>query len=881
MNAEYRDTRRRQQFWLRLTAIAAGASLLALVVGTALFARQAQTATRQAVLQADLNVRLRVLQTLMVTLGDAETGQRGYLLTGQPEYLEPYAQALGRMPDLLKGLDHIPVADAALAPHVQAIQSLIAKKFAELAETIRLHDQGRGEEALALLKTGAGRAYAVELRQELLTVLTTMRDSRDAMTAELAASTVSARLFALAAVSTLLALVVLMTVQALLLLSSRRHYERALQASEEQHRALVEEQTELVSLARGDGTLVYVNPAYASHFGKQTQDMLGRNLLDFVNPQDRDAVQVLLAGVFEDGSPVRSENRMISKEGRISWVSWSNSLQVSSSGERLLRSIGRDITERKAVQEDLQARENFLRAITDNLPVAIAYRGRDWRYQFFNATLARRLGRSREEILGGYRPELLGEAVNRYAQWEQAAARGEVLRFEMTDMVDGEPRLLDVQVVPDMGEDGQPKGYYTVGSDITQFKAVERQLRELTEIIESSPDAVIKTDAQGTINYLNPSARTAFSLMQSESPLGRPFSDFYTPETTARFYAEMRPAIQRGGSWVGESTVRFGELVLPVNHLLIGHQDDTGKIVRYSSVMRDISAEVQARDDLQRQTATLGAVIEAMPAMIAVFDRQMRYRLVNRAFERWRGLDRDALVGHGVEETMAATEFEASRGYAEQALAGETVTYEKEYPNVRFQRHVSVTYVPLRLADGSIDGFIGVAHDVTSHREQESRLLSLSERDPLTGLMNRAGFARYLREHSGDDATLAILYIDLDHFKPINDTHGHAVGDELLQVFATRLQGLVRPTDACARLGGDEFAVALAGLPDRAVADVVADKVITAAHTPFPLRELELSIGASVGVAHGGNGSGGWERLLEAADERLYRAKMAGRGRRA
>lgn len=131
----------------------------------------------------------------------------------------------------------------------------------------------------------------------------------------------------------------------------------------------------------------------------------------------------------------------------------------------------------------------------------------------------------------------------------------------------------------------------------------------------------------------------------------------------------------------------------------------------------------------------------------------------------------------------------------------------------------------------------------------------------------------------GDGAFLAVLYIDLDHFKPVNDTYGHSMGDELLRQFGARLRVLVRPTDAVARLGGDEFGVVLADVREPKDAAMVADKVVEMAARAFEVDGKVLSIGASVGVAFDAGGDAGWKGLVKRADEMVYTAKAAGRGR--
>lgn len=310
--------------------------------------------------------------------------------------------------------------------------------------------------------------------------------------------------------------------------------------------------------------------------------------------------------------------------------------------------------------------------------------------------------------------------------------------------------------------------------------------------------------------------------------------------------------------------------------------DSDGTPIRLVGAIQDITDRKVLELALALQTATLQGIIEAMPAMVAVCDVDLRIRLVNRSFEHWRDKDRGELVGRTLEVALGDWEYQRSLPWIQRALAGETVTFEKDYPLSESLRYVALTYIPLRLADGTIDGFIGIAQDITRDREENLRLQLLSEHCPLTGLLNRAGFEVFLdtKIAQNQGASLAILYIDLDHFKPINDTHGHPVGDEVLQAFAVRLQGLVRPTDAVTRLGGDEFAVALTGIRKLEDAALVADEVVNMARQPVRIGSLVLTIGASVGVAFNAEGRGGWRDLVRRADIMVYEAKRNGRGQR-
>jgi diguanylate cyclase (GGDEF)-like protein/PAS domain S-box-containing protein len=297
--------------------------------------------------------------------------------------------------------------------------------------------------------------------------------------------------------------------------------------------------------------------------------------------------------------------------------------------------------------------------------------------------------------------------------------------------------------------------------------------------------------------------------------------------------------------------------------------------------MRDMSAQVQAREALNRQTAILRSVAEAIPAIVAVVGADQRYRFVNGAFERWIGSTRERIIGRTVREVIGRQDQERSQPWIDRVLAGETVTFEREYLAQGQSHHFAASYVPLWSDSGGTDGFVGVLQDISRHRHEEVRLLNLSQMDPLTGLLNRAGFEYTLAQQlsSGGGPSLALLYIDLDRFKPVNDTHGHPVGDEVLKAFAQRLRGLVRPTDAVSRLGGDEFVVLLQGVRAQGNAEAVAAKVIESAQMPFQLGGLNISVGASVGVAFGVGVDGTAQDLLARGDAMLYSAKQRGRGR--
>ena len=779
-------------------------------------------------------------------------------------------------------------------------------------------------------------------------------------------------------------------------LSVRTEYELTLSQSEARHRALVEVQAELVSLARRDGQLVYVNPAYGRHFQRDPQAMVGSSLFDEVDLASQENVKRLIAEVFATGATRTSENGMRGPDGQIRWVAWTNSLQRGSNGEVLLHSVGRDFTDRKHVEDALRAsqgflyrtgrlagvggweidlatdtitwsdeirrihevdhhfvpkietaiafyvpearraieaavqcgirdgqpwdlelqivtargrlvwvrtsgeaefenaqpvrligafqditerkdlerrlteNERFVRQVSDGLPLRIAYVDTQRRFQFVNEAYCQRLGVPRAQIIGRTREELkkifADDAIEPRLK---AALAGHPQHFEYDDIVNGQVRRMESRMIPDVAENGTVRGLYSTGVDITERKAAERALHELIAIFDTTPDFVVQSNSRGEVIYMNPAARRVVGIAPGISLAGRSYREFNTSTTNRRLVETILPAVRTQGSWIGDTTVLVeGGRELPVNHMVIAHRDQHGRIDRYSAVMRDISAEMDARQQLLRQTATLKSVTEAIPMIVGVVGADGLYRFVNNAFEHWCGASRDKILRRSLTDVLGRIEYERSRIWIARVRAGETVSFEKKYPGQSSYSHLAISYVPLWLDDGTVDGFVQIGQDISQHRNEEERLLQLSQKDPLTGLLNRAGFDSYMahQAHAVTQASLALLYIDLDHFKPVNDQHGHPAGDYVLQIFSQRLRALVRPSDAVARLGGDEFAIVLSGIRDETNATRVADQVVAAAQAPFEIGTLQLLLSASVGVAFSVNASMDLYDLVARAD---------------
>jgi diguanylate cyclase (GGDEF)-like protein/PAS domain S-box-containing protein len=302
----------------------------------------------------------------------------------------------------------------------------------------------------------------------------------------------------------------------------------------------------------------------------------------------------------------------------------------------------------------------------------------------------------------------------------------------------------------------------------------------------------------------------------------------------------------------------------------------------FLSQVRDITERKRAERKLRLAAATLEHLGEAL----LIADSEKRIVSSNPAFTRMTGYSLEDVVGRPLQELLSQS------GLQQDTLPFQYMTEAAEWSEVWegevWTRRKNGEVFPQRLilstvqdAEGNTLNYIAVLSDITQHKEYEAQLKYIAYHDALTSLPNRKLLVERCHQailraqRTGGEC--AVLYLDLDRFKPINDTYGHEVGDKLLQEVASRMQHCVRATDTVARLGGDEFVVLLDGLGSRQNAVAVAQKLVADLAQPFRLDDCLLCISASVGIAVWPEHGSDVDTLLRKADKALYSAKQAGR----
>jgi diguanylate cyclase (GGDEF)-like protein len=287
-----------------------------------------------------------------------------------------------------------------------------------------------------------------------------------------------------------------------------------------------------------------------------------------------------------------------------------------------------------------------------------------------------------------------------------------------------------------------------------------------------------------------------------------------------------------------------------------------------------------AKLELARGERRLRIIANNVPAQIYYLNADERFTYHNQGEA---GAPLGALMAKTFLETHGCAVYTLLQDDIRQALAGNKVNVERSYLVDGTLRHFKHEYTPDVAEDGRVWGFYAMVSDVTDFKTIQERLASVARIDGLTGLPNRAELLDRLEQALArcrrTGQSLACLYMDIDRFKHVNDTYGHAGGDAALIEFGARLRGSVRATDLVARLAGDEFVIALESLDHPAEAEQVAAKIIASMLRPFDIEGALLTITTSIGMVIADPQTDDSRTLLRAADTALYRAKRAGRNR--
>ncbi|MBL8258447.1 MAG: PAS domain S-box protein [Candidatus Competibacteraceae bacterium] len=640
--------------------------------------------------------------------------------------------------------------------------------------------------------------------------------------------------------------------------------------------------------------ITFVNERMADMLGYPVELMLQRPVSDFMLPEDL-ADHERRWRLQRRGGHARFERRLRHRDGHALTFLVSVTPMLDERGAfRGAFAMLTDISERKRVGNALLESEQRLRTLINAMPDAVCFKDGEGRWLEANASSLKVFqlegrdyrGRKDSELMefnGFYRDALL--ACERSDQ--QAWTSGQLSRHdEIIPQPDGSTRIFDVIKVPTFYPDGRRKGLIVVGRDITERRQAEEALREsesrYRQLFELESDAILLIDNDtGRILEANSAAVDLYGYSRGELLQKRNVDLSAEPQQTreltrqtsvgSKAFVPMRWLRKRDGTvFPAEITGRFFSW--------------RGRAVHIAAI-RDIAERQRILVELRASEARFRSIFELSPLGIALISKSdYRFVQANPRYCELLGYSLEALRWMTVADVTHPEDWPQSKQLLKTLSAEKRTgfTLQKRYLHQSGAcRWVNITADLLTDDHGGEPLIMGIVEDITERRQAEERIRHLALHDVLTDLPNRAlledRLGQALNEAQREQSSVALLFLDLDRFKIVNDSLGHAVGDGLLRAVAERLGHHVRGSDTVGRLGGDEFVILLTAIRDASDVARIASKLLESMAEPWRVNGYVLNVSTSIGISLYPMDGDDPDTLLQHADTALYQAKASGR----
>jgi diguanylate cyclase (GGDEF)-like protein/PAS domain S-box-containing protein len=670
--------------------------------------------------------------------------------------------------------------------------------------------------------------------------------------------------------------------------SRRKQVEDELRASEQRFRSLSQNAPDIIYTLDMEGAFSYVNPAWRRLLGHPESLVLGRHFVSFARPEDQREFRRIFRRIRDSKETVHTVRQLVHQDGTPRYFSMSGAPNLDPEG-RVVGMVGmlKDITERTKAEMALKESEQRHRSALDGAPDPVVIYDLEGRVRYLNPAFT--------QTFGWQPAELLGQKVDFVPADEQAQTAGLIQRVLDGDTcLDLETRrytrhrdIVEVSISAaryHWGDQG-PHGIIVTLRDITERKLAQKALmRSEASLARAQKMAHLgnwELDlASGEITCSR-EVYNIYGIAEPDRPVTREdFMRAVHPEDRGYVAERLQAALDSGGHLSMEHRVILQDGRQRILHQLAEVSCDAGgRPERLVGAVQDITERRQSEEHMR----LLARVFENTVEGILVTDAQGVILMVNPAFTSITGYQESEAVGRS--PAFLSSGRHSREFYRKMwASLAEKGHWQGEIWNRRKNREAFpewLTITALSDHQGRTTHYVGVFHDITEVKRSEARITHQAYHDALTGLPNRALFndrlQMALHHAQRNQLGLGVLFMDLDNFKNINDSLGHAMGDRLLQSVAKRLSRWVREEDTVARLGGDEFIMLLQSIEDPDYAVHVAQRILESIAAPFRVGDQELYITASLGITLFPHDGRDLETLVSNADMAMYRAKEGGR----
>lgn len=663
---------------------------------------------------------------------------------------------------------------------------------------------------------------------------------------------------------------------------------RRLRESETLYRQIVSTANEGIWQIDDHEITTFVNPSMAAMLGYELDEMIGKPLWSFTDPSEQQDIEESVRRRHQ-GITERYEARLVRKDGRRLHALLAASPLFDADGAyRGALAAVLDVTENKQAEAALLASESRYRALVETAGEVIWAVDLAGRVTFVNPAAEEIYGYTPEEMIGLSANDLAApEARERDREALRRVQSGEpVSRHETIHLrKDGQRIHVSINAVPLFGPDGRVIGSTGTATDVTGYKRTEAALREsqarLELVLQQMPAVAFTGDRDLRVTSVAGAGLAALGLTVNGT-LGRSAVELFGADDPAIGLAQRA----LNGEWVSHEGSWFGR-ILQVHLQPLRDQD--GEIRGSVGIAADVTELRRSEQALLAERERAQVTLESIGDGVITTGVDGNVTYLNPVAEKLCGVTEADALGRPLNEVLVLVNEVTgkriwSRGVARLMQKPNAIRLPRravlQQPNGR-RLAIESTAAPIRTGDDAIGGIVVAFHDVTASRALAARVSYQATHDLLTDLPNRALLTDRLQQAVAQaqrhGARLAVMFLDLDRFKHINDTLGHSVGDRLLQEVADRLRRTVRESDTVSRQGGDEFVLLLPLVARAEDAYELAEKLINTLAAPYRIGGHELHVTASIGISLFPEDGDSPDTLIKHADMAMYHAKQRGR----
>ena len=671
-------------------------------------------------------------------------------------------------------------------------------------------------------------------------------------------------------------------------ISVRKQTENELRKENEKVNALLRNASDGIYILNLQGEVVEASDSFCEMLGYRRDEIVGMNVTQWEAKTVATNLLLLIRNQYEQHKRIEFETLHRRKDGSIFDAEVSGfSLELN--GNPVMFYSSRDISKRKELEKALRENELRYRTVADYTS--------DWEYWIMPDNTFQYVSPSCEQI-SGYSPEeffadpqLLTNIIHPddlhlyVGHVHKITERGfsEPIDFRIR-MKTGEIHWISHVCRPVFDTDGNHIGQRASNRDIHDRKLTEELLRKSSEEIEDlynhAPCGYHSLDKDGVIQRINDTELQWLGYTREEVVGKLKMSDLLATADRQSFQKNFLLFKKRGfvRDFENEIVRKDGSVLYGLGNSTI-IVDADNEYVSSRSTMFDITERKKTEDTLR----SLFVALEHSPIAVIIADSDANILYANHRFTEISGYPVSDVIGSNLRILQAGRLEKYTYLEMWNALT-EGKSWHGEMLNKSKQGRVyweDVQISPVKTPNGETSNYVVVSADISERKSTEEKMRHLATYDPLTDLPNRSLVNDRIRQAltaaKRDKTNLALMFLDLDRFKPVNDTLGHHVGDLLLIEAAKRMQDCVRESDTVGRIGGDEFVVLLPTVDSGQDAMLVAEKIRYALNQPFVLAGNDLHISSSIGLAlypeHGDDA----ETLVKYADTAMYYAKEGGR----